>query len=121
MNYDEYCRENLKRSNEEVLLWNLFDSISELKLKRVPIQAKNINDHEHTEIKPKTSYLLCYDGRWFVSELKRMYHDNGWEFYSGFGRPLAGVSMIYEILNLPNIPKTLIDRVEDYDSEEEDS
>lgn len=125
MNYRDTCIENLKRCNEEIGMWNDLEGIPEvegiplLNLKRIPIQAKNINDHEHTQLNKTSRYLVCYDGRWLITGMYRNYHNTGWKFDVGlYSSGIAGISMIYEILNLPIIPKILIDRIEFEDEDE---
>lgn len=121
MNYDEACRENIKIANQELSMFNDLHGItSPLKLKRIPIQAKDINDHEHTEIDPKKTYLVNHSGRWIIGNFRRTYHNHGWEINVGmYSTTLSSITMIYELEDLPVIPTQLLDRVE-YPEENED-
>jgi hypothetical protein len=112
MNYSEACSENIKRANKELSMWNDLDGITSLGWKRIPIVAKDINDHEHPDIKTNTFYLVCDDGVWFMGKFTRNYWNTGWEIYKGYRRSLGSLSMIYELSGIPEIPKELIPRVD---------
>jgi hypothetical protein len=111
MNYHDACVENLKRANEELSMWNDVEGITALTWKRIPVVAKDINDHEHPDINKNSFYLVCEDGRWMMGKFNRNYWNDGWEFYNTYSHSLGSFSMIYELGGIPEIPKELIPRV----------
>lgn len=120
--YDQWCKDGISLANKELSMWNDLHGItkSSIDIKRIPIQAKDVNDHEHTEIDPKKTYLINYDGRWILTKFRRTYHNHGWEFDLGsHSMTLSSVAMIYEIEDLPVIPKQLIERTV-YEEDEDD-
>lgn len=119
MKYRDACTENIKRANEELSMWNSLGGIIDLGLKRIPIVAKDINDHEHPDIKKNTYYMVCEDGRWFMGKFTRNYFNTGWEIYYTYNHSLGSLSMIYELSGIPEVPKELIPRVKIKTSERE--
>lgn len=122
MDRSEALIENLRICNEEITMWNTLPDISNLIWKRIPTQAKNVNDHEHTGLSADKTYLVYDTKKWLIGKFTRDMPYKGWGFKSPQVQTiyLARCIMIYEFSGLPEIPEELIPRVKADKEEEHD-